>query len=400
VVVIPVSAALRIGVVGLGRAAASMLPSLAAHPHVAVAAAADPNAEARERFARDFDAPAYASIAELCERAAIDAVYIATPHQRHVADAIVAAAYGKHMIVEKPMALTLEDCDAMTRAAERARVAVVVGHTHAFDPAVVCMREIIRSRELGALRSIVNVVYTNFLYRPRREEELDTERGGGIMFNQVPHQVDIARALDGGRLRSVRATAGVWDASRPTEGALSALLDFDSGATASLVYSGYDRFDTDEFHDWVGEMGEEKSPNTHGATRRALRAETEHEDEAAVKARSGFAGRGPARRPGGPVHHPHFGMLLVSCERGDMRPSPDGVWIYGETETREVKLPEGRAYPNKDAVVDELYDAVVHGRPPLHDASWGTATVAAGLALLQSSRERREVFLEAGAAYA
>ena len=384
-------AKLRLGIVGLGRAAAQMLPSIAAHPHVTVTGAADPNAAARDRFTADFGAPAFADAQQLCARGAVDAVYVATPHQQHAADVMTAAAHGKHVLVEKPIALTLEDARAMTAAAQRAGVVLAVGPTHGSDPAVVLMREIIRSGELGRLRAIVNLVYGDFLYRPRRPEELDTARGGGIMFNQVPHQVEIARTLDGGPLRSVRAVAGVWDAARPTEGALSALLEFESGTAAQLTYSGYDGFDGDELTGWVGELGEEKAPGRHGASRRALRG-VDARAEAERKASSGFAGRG-AMRPGGTVHQPHFGFLLASCERGDLRPSPDGVLVYDENGARELPLRVARAFPDKDGAIDELYDAVALGVPPLHDGAWGTETLAIVLALAASARERREVVL-------
>ena len=69
--------------------------------------------------------------------------------------------------------------------------------------------------------------YTDFLYRPRRPEELDTRVGGGVLFNQASHQVDVVRYLAGGRARSVRALTGDWDASRPTEGAYAALMTFE-----------------------------------------------------------------------------------------------------------------------------------------------------------------------------
>jgi phthalate 4,5-cis-dihydrodiol dehydrogenase len=384
---------MRVGVVGLGRAAAQLLPSLAAHPHAVVAAAADPNPAARARFAADFGAPAYEDAEALCASGTVDAVYVATPHQRHGADVLIAAAHGKHVLVEKPMALTLEDCRAMTDAASRAGVALVVGHTHGFDPAVRAMRAIVQSGDFGALRQIVNLAYTSFLYRPRRIEELDTARGGGILYNQVPHQIEIARALDGGPIRSVRAVAGVWDLERPTEGAMSALLEFEDGVAASLVYSGYDRFDSDELTGWVGEMGDERAPGDHGAAHRALDG-LSHDEELRRKEASGFAGRGAMRPPNGrATHQPHFGFLLASCERADLRPSADGVLVYDRDGVREIALPAGRAYPNKDAAVDELYDAVVHGVAPLHDGAWGTQTVAAMAALAQSSRERREIVL-------
>ncbi|HEY0395123.1 MAG TPA: Gfo/Idh/MocA family oxidoreductase [Candidatus Elarobacter sp.] len=385
---------LRLGIVGLGRAAAQMLPGIAAHPHVVAAAGADPNPDARARFRADFGAPVFEDAEALCARGGVDAVYVATPHERHAADVAVAAAHGKHVIVEKPMALTVDDCRAMTAAAARAGVVLVVGPTHGTDPAIVRMRETIVGGELGRLRMIVNLAYGDFLYRPRRPDELDTARGGGIVYNQIPHQIEIARALDGGPLRSARAVAGAWDAARPTEGAMTALLEFEDGVAASLTYSGYDHFDSDELHWWTGELGNAKSRDAYAAARRALRAAgRDPEAESRMKAASGFAGRGATRLAGGVAHQPHFGFLLVSCERGDMRPSRDGVLVYGDDGVRELPLPAGRAYPNKSGVLDELYDAVAHGVAPVHDGAWGTETVAVALALLRSARERREIAL-------
>ncbi|GAC1534980.1 MAG: Gfo/Idh/MocA family oxidoreductase [Candidatus Velthaea sp.] len=332
----------------------------------------------------------------MCAAGTVDAVYVATPHEYHVVNVRTAAAHGKHVLVEKPMALTVAECRAMIEATDAAGVTLIVGHTHAFDPAVAAMRAIVCSGRLGRLRMITNLVYSDFLYRPRRPEELDTARGGGIMFNQVPHQIEIARALDGGPLRSVKAIAGRWDELRPTEGALAALLEFEDGVAASLVYNGYDRFDSDEFHFGIGEMGAPKTP-IHGAARRALRSVASPAQEAALKASSGFAGHGAtALRTSG--HLPHFGLLIASCEGGDLRPSPDGVFIYDDDGLYEEKLPAGRAFPNKDLVIDELYDAVVRHIPPLHDGRWGLATLEASLALLQSSRERREIVLPESAA--
>ncbi len=74
------------------------------------------------------------------------------------------------------------------------------------------------------------------------------------------------------------------------------------------------------------------------------------------------------------MHHPHFGLLLVSCEKADLRPSPDGVLVYDENGVHELIAPPARTYPNKDGVIDELYDAIASGEPPLHDGRWGTAT--------------------------
>ena len=135
---------------------------------------------------------------------------------------------------------------------------LIVGHSHSFDAPILRTRELIASGEYGAVRMITALNYTDYLYRPRRPEELDTAQGGGAIFNQAAHQVDIVRLLGGGRVKSVRAQTGAWDAARPTEGAYAALLTFESGAFASLTYGGYGHFDSDEFSGWIGEMGQAK----------------------------------------------------------------------------------------------------------------------------------------------
>jgi phthalate 4,5-cis-dihydrodiol dehydrogenase len=383
---------LRLGLVGLGGATKQMLPSFVSHPHVRLVSAADPRQEARERFARDHNASTYASAEDLCNDPDVDAVYIATPHQFHREHAMLAAGAGKHMIVEKPMALTIDDCEQMIEAAEQAGVHVVVGHTHSFDLPIRRMREIIASGSLGPLAMINTWNYTSFLYRPRRPEELRTDLGGGIIYNQVPHQVDIVRLLGGGLVRSVRSMAWALDPERPTEGSHVTFLQFEDGAAASMVFSGYDYFDSDEFHYGIGELGEEKPPDRHGAARAALKKLGDGAAEAAVKAAAGY---GPANASAAalPAHHPHFGVVIASCTGGDLRAAPDGVTIYGRDGRIDVPVPPSLVFPDKIGVIEELYDVVFRGRTPLHDGRWGKATMEVSQAILVSARERREIQL-------
>jgi phthalate 4,5-cis-dihydrodiol dehydrogenase len=378
---------LALGVIGLGMAGAVMVRAAARHPGVVLTAAAEPHAAPREAFGRDFNARTYADARALCEDAAVEAVYIATPHQFHAEQAVAAAECGKHVILEKPMALTLADCDRIIAAVERAKVHLIVGHTHAFDPAVREMRRIIAAGELGALGMIASWNYTNYLYRPRRPEELDTAKGGGILFNQVPHQIETVRRLGGGLVKSVRAQVGVLDPARPTEANCTAFLEFANGVAASLVYSGYDFFDSDELHFWVSERGSPKQP-AHGGSRRALRA---HQGpEAALRTSS--VGYG-APDQGEPPHQPHFGVTVATCARGDLRASADGVFVYGEDGKREIALPDGGRYSGRLNVLDDLRAAIATGRSPVHDGRWGKATLEVALAIQQSARERREIVL-------
>jgi len=393
---------LRIGVAGLGRAFTLMLPTLAADSRIELVAAADPRADARTRFATDFAARTYPSVDELCADPDVEAVYIATPHQDHAAHVVLAASRGKHVLVEKPMAITLDECLRMIDATARAGVVLVVGHSHSFDRPILRTREIIASGAVGGVRMITAQYYTDFLYRPRRPEELVTERGGGVVFSQGAHQIDIVRLLGGGTVRSVRALTGAWDPARPTEGAYAALLTFGGGAFASLTYSGYARFDGDEFCGGIGELGVPKDPSAYGAARRALRQVTTTAEETDLKNARNYGGTDYSNRAASISQarmnpaavapwHQHFGWMLVSCEHADLRPLPTGVMIYGDTEVRLEPLPKPDV-PRAE-VIDELYGAVVRGQSPLHDGRWAMATLEVCLALLQSARERRDVEL-------
>lgn len=380
------SRTLKIGVAGLGRAFSVMLPTFRQDPRVALAAAADPRAEARERFTADFGGRAYADVGALCADPEVEIVYIATPHQHHTEHARLAAAHGKHLLVEKPIALTLADARSMIDAARSAGVHLIVGHSHSFDAPILRTRALIDSGAFGAVRMIQAMNYTDFLYRPRRPEELDTAQGGGALFNQAPHQVDLVRLIGGGRVKSVRAQTGAWDPARPTEGAYSALLSFDTGAFASLTYSGYGHFDSDEFEGWIGEMGQQKAE----ATSKQRSVVGGPDKETALKNARNYGGAS-WQPPAQALAHQHFGTVIVSCERADLRPLPNGVMIYEHGAQRLEPLPPP-AVPRVE-VIDELYDAVVHDLPPLHSGKWAMATLEVCLGMLQSAREGREITL-------
>jgi phthalate 4,5-cis-dihydrodiol dehydrogenase len=378
---------LRLGVAGLGRAFSVMLPTFTGDARVSLVAAADLRAEARRRFAADFGGKGYESVDELCADPAIDVVYVATPHQYHAQHAALAARHGKHLLIEKPIALTLDDCTAIIAAARNAGVQLVVGHSHSFDAPVQRLRELIASGEFGAVRMINALNYTDYLYRPRRAEELDTAKGGGAVFNQAAHQVDMVRLVAGGEVTSVRAATGAWDRSRPTEGAYAALLTFANGAFASLTYNGYGHFDSDELQGWIGEMGQKKTP--YAAAPRPRFGSTQ--DETAFKNAHNYGGRDYRPSVAQAATHQHFGTLLVSCERGDLRAMPNGVMIYQNGAVRFDKLPPPAA--PRAQVIDELYRAVVHGEAPLHDGAWAMATLEVLLGILRSAQEGRDVAL-------
>ncbi|CAJ0881518.1 Putative 4,5-dihydroxyphthalate dehydrogenase [Ralstonia sp. LMG 32965] len=386
---------LRIGVAGLGRAFSLMLPTFLQDPRVQLVAACDPRQEALQQFAADFGARTYADVLDLAGDPAVEIIYVASPHQFHAQHTEIAAANGKHVLVEKPMALNAADCDRMIAACRAANVHLIVGHCHSFDTPYLRTRNLIRSGDFGAVKMIQAFNYTDYLYRPRRPEELMTAEGGGAVFSQAAHQVDIVRMLAGSRATRLRASVGRWDSKRPTEGAYSALIWFENGAYASLSYSGYGHFNSDEWMNWIGEMGDQANPDAYGAARRRLATIASSNDEAQLKAAGTYGGAAykppstaadePARR------HQHFGPVIVACERADLRPMPDSIIVYGDRqrETLPLELP---TVPRGE-VIDELFEAVIAGQAPLHDGEWAKGTLEICIAILESSESGKDVSL-------
>jgi len=95
--------------------------------------------------------------------------------------------------------------------------------------------------------------------------------------------------------------------------------------------------------------------------------------------------------PGEIIHHPYFGLTVVSCERGAIRQSPDGLVVYGQNGLQEI--PVARTMRGRAAELAELHRAITEDRPVQHDGRWGRATLEVCFAILQSAYEDREVVL-------
>ncbi|KAE8753637.1 gfo/Idh/MocA family oxidoreductase [Paraburkholderia madseniana] len=386
---------IRLGIAGLGRAFSLMVPTFLADTRVQLVGACDPRAQARKQFEADFDAPTFDNIEALARLPDIDAIYIASPHQFHAAHTRIAASHGKHVLVEKPMALSLDECDDMIAACRDASVHLIVGHCHSFDTPYLRTRELVASGAYGDVKMIQALNYTDYLFRPRRPEELKTEDGGGAVFSQAAHQVDIVRLLAGSRATRIRAAVGNWDRARPTEGAYTATIWFENGAFATLAYNGYAHFDSDEWTGWIGEMGQTRGADEYGNARRKLARVESKEEEARLKAAGTYGGNAytplSQTTPEARKRHQHFGPLIVSCEHGDLRPMPDAILVYGDERRERVEL-DAPAVPRAE-VIDELIAAVHGDIAPLHDGVWARGTLEICLAMLRSSAEQRDALI-------
>jgi phthalate 4,5-cis-dihydrodiol dehydrogenase len=381
---------LRVGIAGIGAAGQAFITPLKSHAGFDWVAVAEPDEALRARMQQAHGVSGHATLAEMLANAALDAVYIATPTPLHAAQVAQVVAAGKHVLVEKPMATSLADARSMVAAAEQAGVVLLVGHSHSFDAPIAAMRSLIGSGELGRVRMVHTWCYSDWVHRPRRADELDVGQGGGVTFRQGAHQFDLIRLLCGGHARSVRAQVFDWNPARRTAGAHSAFIAFEGGAVATAVYNGYGGFSSADLVGGISEWGHARDTKRDLEQPAAARpprgpAATPADELKAKQARAATAI--PAQAP----HQPHFGLTLVSCEGGDIRQSPDGLWLYSADGVREVAVPLNRS--PRDRVLDEWQAAISGAAPALHDGRWGLATLELCVAALASSTQGEAVLL-------
>lgn len=234
---------IAVGLAGLGLGASLTVPYIASDPRFRIVAAADPRPEARDAFVAAVGGRVYDAVEGVASDPEVELVYVSTPHFMHHEHALVAIDAGRHVLVEKPLARTAEDAAAIVEGARRAGVRALYGHTHALDPVVQTMADLVRTGEIGALGSILNINYNDLVYRPRAAWELDGSVSGGSPFIQGAHQIDIVRWIAGASVTRVMGWSAALDAERSMPATHAAMLEFASGAAATIVLSGYAHFD-------------------------------------------------------------------------------------------------------------------------------------------------------------
>ena len=389
---------LKLGLIGIGVGAAEILPAMESMEEIDLVAGADVVPETRERFQKRYpNTRVYDSAEKLCADPDVEAVWIATPNRFHGPHTILAAQHGKHVVVEKPMGLTIEEAERMCDAADKNNVKLLAGHTRSYTIPNRAIRKIITSGRLGKLCAIHLLAYSDWMLRPRTADELDINQGGGIPYRQGPHQIDTVRVLGGGLLRSVRGMTGQWMPERNIPGYYSAYLEFEDGTPCTILHNGYGYFLGAELVPW-GESKQRYTLEERVEVRRQLRAGTRNETQDKQDLRIGgkmeeatFRQRENVK----PWVPEDMGLLIASCERGDLRHSKFGVYIYDDDGLHDIDLTPDRemGVGGRRAELEELYGGVVLGKPLFHDGRWGMATLEVCLAIMQSARERREIML-------
>lgn len=241
---------LRIGVIGVGTIALSAhLPAInRLAPMIDLVAVADIRLEVAQRAAERFGAAAaYDDYRQLLDRSDIDIVDICTPEFLHAEQTIAAAAAGKHVICEKPMAATVAEADAMLDACRRAGVRLMIAHSRRFTPRYQRIREAIDRGEIGEVRFVrenerrPRAMYealaepTDY-WHPRAETgdqrpwiSLAGFSQGAALTNAV-HETDLIRWFVGAEAVAVFAESRITDPDGEVPDFLSCLIRFANGA--------------------------------------------------------------------------------------------------------------------------------------------------------------------------
>jgi predicted dehydrogenase len=230
---------LRTAVIGYGKVAHTHAEALATIPESEFVAVCGRDAGKAGAFAEQYGVKAFASVEQMVG-AGVQAVVVATPHPAHAAVTVPALRAGAHAIVEKPLASSLEDCDAMIAAArEGGRTLAMISQRRLYAP-VQRVRQAIDAGKLG--RPVLGTV-TMLGWRSEEYYRSDPWRGrwdgegGGVLVNQAPHQIDILQWYMG----EVDELYGAWaNLNHPyieVEDTSIAVIRFRSGALGNIVVS-------------------------------------------------------------------------------------------------------------------------------------------------------------------
>lgn len=185
---------LRIGIIGCGAVAEKHhLPALCHLPSVRVVALANRSPDRLQYLARRFGvATCYRDYQQLLANTEVDAVGILTPSETHTAITLAALDAGKHVLVEKPAALSLEDCDRMIARANETKRIVAVGFNQRYHRLVEHARGLLQRARAGIIEMVQSRATTNWYRKARLTEwRLDSRRGGGIVFSAGLHHIDL-----------------------------------------------------------------------------------------------------------------------------------------------------------------------------------------------------------------
>lgn len=231
---------LRTALVGCGKVGQIHAAALRDLPESQFVAVCDADSARAKAFAERFGVRGYSDLGTLMKETSPQAICVCTPHPLHAAAVVQAAEAGAAALVEKPLAASLADCDAMLAATRRAGTKLgVVSQRRFFEP----VQRMKAAIDAGKIGTPVLGVFSMFSWRDAAYYQSDPWRGkwdtegGGVLVNQSPHQLDLLQWFMG----EIDEISGYWaNLNHPTievEDTALAMIRFKSGGLGSVVTS-------------------------------------------------------------------------------------------------------------------------------------------------------------------
>jgi UDP-N-acetyl-2-amino-2-deoxyglucuronate dehydrogenase len=353
----------RVALVGCGKVAQVHVAAQRSLPQAELVAACDALPARADAFAAEHGIRPFSDVSTMFREVKPHAVIIGTPHPMHAEPAIRAAEAGVHVLVEKPLAASVADCDAMLAAAKKSGVTLGVISQRRFCPAVRRMKDAIDAGKLGtpALGVFIGYNWRDAAYYrsdPWRGK-WDTE-GGGVLVNQSPHQLDILLWLMG----PMADVSGYWaNVNHPTvevDDTAVAAIRFRNGGLGSIATSVSQK------------PGIFTKVHIHGSNGASVGVETDR------------------------------GATFIAGVSGVASPPLNDLWTIPGEEDRLAEFQnedranfatvDGTSYYHALQFADFL-SAIREGRPPLATGEDGRAVVELFTAIYRSSREHKPVSL-------
>jgi predicted dehydrogenase len=354
---------LRTGLVGCGKVGQIHAAALQSLPESAFVAACDSDPTRAAAFAERHGVRPFSDVGAMIAEAGVEAITVCTPHPLHAAPVLQAAAAGVHALVEKPLAASLADCDAMLAASCKAGTTLGVVSQRRFYEAVRRVKDAIDAGKIG--RPVLGV-FQMYSWRDEAYYRSDPWRGkwategGGVLVNQSPHQLDLLRWF----LGEAEEVSGCWanfnHPSVEVEDTALAIIRFRGGGLGSVVTSLAQR------------PGIFTKVHVHGSNGASVGVETDR------------------------------GATFVAGVSEVAEPPLNDLWtVPGEEHLLAAFQAEDRArFAQVHATthyhalqIQDFLRAVLEGRPPLVTGEDGRAVVELFTAVYRSDRERRPIRL-------
>jgi predicted dehydrogenase len=229
-----------VAVIGAGQIVNVHLEAIRQSDRSRLTAIADLMEPRAQDLAAKYGAKAYTDYREMVLNEKPDIVIINLPHFLHLSSAIWCADQGCHILLEKPMALNVQECKEINEAAKRNGVLLAVGHMQQFFAEHVAAKEILSSGELGELVMINDRRYGGYFKESRPGWFLDKAKsGGGVIINLGSHSIDRIQWLTGSRIAKVKAILSHHGERGDVEGSGSLFMVTTSGVPVHVSVCGY-----------------------------------------------------------------------------------------------------------------------------------------------------------------